>query len=175
MKKITSSHEITDLKIVVVSDADATVAVTSFEGKSYTASSKRCPGDRYDENIGFDLAVSRLLAKVSRALARQGNGAVKHADDVRRMRQERRDKHVAALRSQLEELRSSTQPQARHARTGQGGKFDWEEHVRAAAERNRKLRNEQERQDQPDRFFLRNWLLERLDAEESRLTAEEGL
>jgi hypothetical protein len=112
VKRNASPHEFSDLKIVVVADGDATVAVTSFEGVTYTASAKRCPGDKYDENIGFELAVSRLLGKISSALARQGNGAVKHADDVRSMKQARK----AAMQARVEEALAMGLPGGRHQR-----------------------------------------------------------
>lgn len=85
--------------IDVISDPDATTASVWFQGERYTGSSKRCPGDKYNEEIGVQLAVARLFGKISRTMERRANGAVKHADDVRKARRERRQ----AIREQVED------------------------------------------------------------------------
>ena len=76
--------------IDVISDTDATTASVWFQGGRYTASSKRAPGDKYNEEIGVELAVARLFGKISRTLERRANGAVKHADDIRKVRRARK-------------------------------------------------------------------------------------
>jgi hypothetical protein len=79
------------LHILIVADADATVAVAETDGMTLTASAKREPGDRPDLAIGRDLAAARVLAKAARRLERRARGAVKHADDVKTARREARE------------------------------------------------------------------------------------
>lgn len=79
-----------EIGIDVITDRDATVASVRFDDRIFTGSSKRNPRDKYDEEIGVELAVSRLFASIARHLARRANGAVKHADDMARERARRR-------------------------------------------------------------------------------------
>jgi len=69
--------------IEVLSDRNATVAYVSlFDEKPklpmirVTGSTKREPGDVYDEAIAMDLAVGRALSKLGRKLQRRGTNNV---------------------------------------------------------------------------------------------------
>lgn len=57
---------------VLVGD-NAAVAQVSYQGKVYSGSSKRHPGDPRDESIARDLAVGRALQNLGKALADAAN------------------------------------------------------------------------------------------------------
>lgn len=105
-----------DIDIDIISDRDATVASTRFDGRIYTASSKRAPGDKYDEEIGVELAVARLFGKISRTLERHANGAVKHADDVRAAKRKERLRQDALKAMIAESIQMNMHPAGRHAK-----------------------------------------------------------
>lgn len=79
----------THVQVSVLSDRNATVAeviyddplATYFEPLSTaTGSSKREPGDLYDERIAYDLAIGRALVKLGNQLRRNAEKAVKKAN-----------------------------------------------------------------------------------------------
>lgn len=115
----------TEIGIDVITDKDATAVSVVFDGKRYTASSKRNPRDKYDEEIGIDLAVARLFGKISRDLARRADGAVKHAGDVaadRRRRNRSAVPYRISVRGLVEGLAEQVEQQSR----GRHEKpFDW--------------------------------------------------
>lgn len=65
---------------VVTDDVAAVVLRVRCNGQNWkvTGSSKRNPGDKPDRRVGFALALSRALTKVSRQVTRQAEGWVRH-------------------------------------------------------------------------------------------------
>jgi len=68
----------------VCDGCQATSVLATAEG-----SSKRDPGDKYDESIGVDLAVGRALEALGRRLQRRADGKVRAASEARRVREEK--------------------------------------------------------------------------------------
>jgi hypothetical protein len=87
---MTGSWQSPKIAVIVVTDADAAVALAAIGDISVTASSKREPGDRADPKIGSDLAVARALRKLARRLERRANGAVRQSQHVREQRAARK-------------------------------------------------------------------------------------
>lgn len=54
-------------------------------GQWYTSTgvARRHPADTFNKEIGSKLALSRALSSLANKLERQANGAIKHAEDVR--------------------------------------------------------------------------------------------
>ena len=86
----------------ILSDNDATVARVLYQtGKTHvhvTGSSKRERGDSYDRETGEALALARALEKLAAKLAKKAQGRIRHADSVRRHREQ-----IAAKRAQIVE------------------------------------------------------------------------
>lgn len=84
-----SIYEITeyDVSVETVTSSEATIAsistVIDGEIRTWTGTAKREPHDRFDPEIGKNLALSRAFAKASRKLEKAANGMVKSADDNR--------------------------------------------------------------------------------------------
>ena len=78
-----------EVRISLLSDRDATVAkaVLADAGSHWnpvfevTRSSKREPGDPYDEEIGALIAASRVLRAVAARMSKHAEALVKHAED----------------------------------------------------------------------------------------------
>lgn len=60
-------------------------STAGFE-REFIGVAKRQPGDKDSIDIGANLAFSRALAKASRFFEKQGNGLVKHEDELRQAR-----------------------------------------------------------------------------------------
>lgn len=82
----TDTLELSQFTVTVQHDREASVAeiVGDFNGETrvWTGSCKVTPGDKFNREVANFLAVGRAFEKASRQLLRQGNGLVKHADDI---------------------------------------------------------------------------------------------
>jgi hypothetical protein len=105
------------VQVQVLTDPHATVARATLSADGYgpaimtaTGWSKRDNADEYDPETGTAIAVKRALENLARKLGRQAGGRIKHADSVRRDREEARRKRAAKQET----------PPARHAKPEEG-------------------------------------------------------
>jgi Rv2632c-like len=92
------------IRVSVMPDPHATVATAELYSSDneytplmkVTGSSKRDRVDDYDEETGTALAVSRAVIKLGRQLGRQADGAIRHAESVRKDKAIAREKRVLA-------------------------------------------------------------------------------
>ena len=77
--------EINVQETVVTNDVAAVVLSVSFAAQNWkvSGSSKRMPGDKPDRRIGYALAMTRALERVTNQIRRQAEGFVKHNDDIK--------------------------------------------------------------------------------------------
>jgi len=82
-----NNHWYVDVSITVMEDSNVVVAVADYVSESFphsaTGSSKRDPSDKYDREVGVNLAIGRALENLSKRLIRKAEGITKHHDDVR--------------------------------------------------------------------------------------------
>ena len=78
--------QVANVSMSIHSDGDRTVVEASYHSYEFpaihaNASSGREPGDKTDRVVGEALAVSRALEKISKKLAKQAAGRIKHKED----------------------------------------------------------------------------------------------
>jgi hypothetical protein len=69
---------------------------------SATGSSKRDPVDKFDIEVGRNLAVGRAFEKLSKKLIRRANGKTRHNDEVRKAKENHPSKVFSNIMSDLE-------------------------------------------------------------------------
>jgi len=85
--------EINVQESVVTDDVAAVVLSVSFAAQNWkvSGSSKRMPGDKPDRCIGYGLALTRALERVTNQIRRQAEGLVKHNDGIKASKHHMKD------------------------------------------------------------------------------------
>lgn len=90
MKGLSRHFNWNDLKVSIIEDNDV-VAVSmrlvtgfnDFDTICVTGSSRREPGDRFDREVGLNLAMGRAFVRLGEKLVKRGTGKSNHNDWVR--------------------------------------------------------------------------------------------
>ena len=90
------ADELAQLEVQVFKGRRATVVkvIDHIDGELLATGESVChPDDKYDRDIGYELAAGRALQSLSNRLVKSANGRVKQVDNDRMQRQAAADKH----------------------------------------------------------------------------------
>ena len=87
---------------------DGTMLVRPTNVPLAAGSARKNPEDRFNKTIGYQLSVGRALKKLSKSFIKQGDGLVKHTDDMGKLKAEQ-----AAMQQELDSEESGLTEQLR--------------------------------------------------------------
>jgi hypothetical protein len=78
-------------------EGNLTMATVTMNGKEYRGVARRNPADKFNEEVGTAVALSRAFAAAAKAQGRLGSGLVKHYDDMRNRVEQKKNRPKAHL------------------------------------------------------------------------------